>query len=77
MHLNEHAARNVTLDTCHALQFHLAPHRNEVSRSVIIWQGSRADLRLVGRERLRDVRPGDEVIYQGRPERVVSVEIYR
>ena len=77
MHLNEHAARNVTLDTCHALQFHLTPHENEVSRGVIIWRGSRADLRLVGRERLRDVRPGDEVIYQGRPERVVSVEIYR
>ena len=77
MHLNPHAARNVTLDTCHALQFHLAPHVNEVSRSVIIWRGSRADYRLVGRERLRDVRPGDEVIFQGQAERVVGVEIYR
>jgi hypothetical protein len=77
MHLNEHAARNATLDTCHALQIHLAPHDNEVSRSVIIWRGSRADFRLVGRSRLRDVQAGDEVIYQGRPERVVDVEIYR
>ena len=77
MHLNEHAARNVTPDTCHALQLHLEPRRNEVSRNVIIWRGSRADFRLIGRERLRDVRAGDEVIYQGRAERVVSVEIYR
>ena len=77
MHLTEHAARNVTLDTCHALQLHLAPHPNEFSRSVIIWRGSRADFRLVGRERLRNVRAGDEVIYQGRAERIVSVEIYR
>ncbi len=77
MHLNEHAARNVTLDTCHALQFHLEPRRNEVSRSVIIWRGSRADFRLVERERLRDVRAGDDVVYQGQVERVVEVEIYR
>jgi hypothetical protein len=49
MHLNEQAARNVTLATCHALLFHLAPHENEVSRSVIIWRGSRADFRLVRR----------------------------
>ena len=33
MHLNEHAARNVTLDTCHAMQLHhLEPRRSEVSR---------------------------------------------
>ena len=51
MHLNEHAARNVTLDTCHALQLHLEPRRSEVSRSVIIWRGSRADFRLVECER--------------------------
>ena len=76
LHLNEHAARNVTSATCHALQFHLQPRRNEVSRSVIIWRGSRADFRLVGRERLRDVRAGHEVIYQGQAERVVGVEIY-
>ena len=63
---NPEAARNVTPSTCHALQFHLEPRPNEVSRSVIIWRGSRADFRLVGRERLRDVCPGDEVIYQGR-----------
>lgn len=44
--------------------------------SVIIWRGSRADVRLVGRERLRDVQAGAEVIYQGRSERVVGVEIY-
>ena len=56
MPLNEHAARNVTIDTCHALQFHLEPRPSEVSRSVIIWRGSRADFRLVGRSRLRDVR---------------------
>ena len=77
MHLNPHAARNVTLDSCHALQLHLEPRRNEVSRRVIIWRGGRADFRLVGRERLRDVRAGDEVIFQGRSERVVGVEIYR
>ena len=77
MHDNEHAVRNVTLDTCHGLQFHLEPRRSEVSRSVIIWRGSQADFRLVGRERLRDVQAGDEVIYQGRSERVVDVEIYR
>ena len=77
MPLNEHAARNVTLDTCHALRFHLEPRRNEVSRSVIIWRGSRVDFRLIGRERLRDVRAGDEVIYQGQPELVVGVEVYR
>ena len=28
MHLNEHAASNVTLDTCHALQLRLEPRRN-------------------------------------------------
>ena len=49
MLLNEHAARTVTLDTCRALQLHLKPRRSEVSRSVILWRGSRADLRLVGR----------------------------
>ena len=65
MLLNEHAARNVTLDTCHALQLHLEPRRNEVSRNVIIWRGSRADFRLVRRARLRDVLSGDEVIFQG------------
>ena len=36
MHVNEHAARNVTIDTCHALQLHLEPRPSEVSRSVII-----------------------------------------
>lgn len=72
MHLNEHAARNVTIDTCHALLFHLAPHPNEFSRNVIIWRGSRADFRLVGRERLRDVRAGDGVIYFGRSEWFVA-----
>ena len=77
MHLNEHAARNVTLDPCHALRFHPQPRRNEVSRSVIVWQGSRVDFQLVGRERIRDVRAGDEVICWGRAERVVRVEIHR
>ena len=71
--LREQAARNVSLDTCHALQFHLTPHENEVSRGVIIWRGSRADFRLVRRERLRDVRAGDEVIYQWQAERVPDV----
>ena len=28
MLLNEHASRNVTVDTCHALQLHLEPRRN-------------------------------------------------
>ena len=77
MHVNEHAARNVTLDTCHALRFHLQPRRNEVSRRVIIWQGSRADFRPLGPERVRDVRAGAEVIYQGPAEKVVPVEHLR
>lgn len=44
MLLNEHAARNVTLDTCHALQLHLKPRRNEVSHSVIIWRGGLTEI---------------------------------
>ena len=44
MHLNEHAARNVTLDTCHALQLHLEPRRSEVSRSVMIGRGGLTEI---------------------------------
>ena len=57
MHLNQQPARNVTLDTCRALQFHLQARPNEASRSVIIWRGSRADtfLRCPIRHKSRDL----------------------
>lgn len=73
--LNEHCNSNVTLDTAHALHFRLAPA--VPWRSIVVWRDGPRLLRPEEKKPLRDLRPGDEVICQGKRETVFAVEIYR
>jgi hypothetical protein len=52
MHLNEQAARNITIDTCHALQFHLEPRPSEAARNVTIWCGKKRERRTANPNRI-------------------------
>ena len=73
--LNSECNPTQTLDTAHALQIQLAP--SEPWRSVIVWRDGVKPLKPVQKKRLRDLRPGDAVIYQGRQETIQAVEVYR
>ncbi len=70
--------RHVTLENCHALQFRLQSRGGEASRSIIVWRDRPKHVRPVDpRKRLRDMRPGDRVVFIGKEETVVAVEVYR
>lgn len=64
-----------TLETAHALHFQFAPP--QPWRSVIVWRDRPKLVRPVEHKRLRDLRPGDEVIFQGQRETIYAVEVYR
>ena len=68
---------DVTLETCSAVQFQLTP--GAPWRSIIIWRDPPQNtFRPVDRtKRLRDLRPGDEVIVKGKRETIYEMYIYR
>ncbi len=69
---------HTTLENCHALQLYFKPYLLQLRRSVIVWRGRTKHTRLAEPSvRLRDLRPGDYVIYCGQQERLTRVEIYR
>jgi hypothetical protein len=73
--LNEQCNPRQTLDSAHALQFRLAPP--QPWRSVIVWRDGHKPIRPLTKKRLRDLRPGDVVTYEGQRETIYAVEIYR
>jgi len=73
--LNSECTPTQTLENAYALQFQLAPP--EPWRSLIVWRDGPKPFKPVEKRRLRDLRPGDTVIYQGRRETICAVEIYR
>lgn len=61
-----------TWDTCHAVNVWFTPLMH-----VIVWRDSPSQLRLIHHKRMRDVRPGDDVEWQGERRKVLKVEVYR
>lgn len=68
---------DVTLETCEALLFHLEPDTPGTFESVIALRGSSTVRPVEKSTRLRDHRPGDYIIFQGRHRLIIGVEIDR
>ena len=74
---SQHAISSLTLDTCHTLKFALQTEPPS-SRELIVWRDGPKYTRPDERgKRIRDLRPGDVVIFQGKREVIVGLEIYR
>lgn len=73
--LNEHCNPNQTIETAHAILFRLAPP--DPWRGVTVWREGQRWLRPVTKPRIRDLRPGDEVLFRGQQETIYAVEVYR
>ena len=71
-------ANDVTLDNCHAIQLHFDPQGDATASSLIVWRdGPKHTRPLDENKRLRDLRPGDAVVFKGRTLTICQVEIYR
>ena len=54
------------------------PKGKEAARSVIVWRHGRKHIRpRDAPKRLRDILAGDHVVFRGKDEVVISVEVYR
>ena len=69
---------NVTIEHCAALFIQLEPLEG-ARCDFMFWRGLKTDVAFVSRsvKRLRDLRPGDSVEYQGLRRTVCRVEIFR
>ena len=69
---------DITLDNCHAIQLYFEPQGDASASSLIIWRdGPKYTRPLDKSKRLRDLRPGDAVVFKGRTLIIFEVEIYR
>ena len=59
-------------ENCEALILRLG-----AGRFIIVGQDEANRLHPVARQRICDLRPGDEVIYQGSQETVQAIDVYR
>ncbi len=70
--------QDVTFDNCHAIQFYLEPEGDAVASSFIVWRDGPKHTRPLDKsKRLRDLRPGDALLFKGRTLTIREVEIYR
>ncbi len=70
--------QEVNLDNCHAIQFYLEPEGDAAASSLIVWRdGPKHTRPLDMSKRLRDLRPGDALLFKGRTLTIREVEIYR
>ena len=70
--------QDVTFDNCHAIQFYLEPEGDAAASSLIVWRdGPKHTRPLDMSKRLRDLRPGDALLFKGRTLTIREVEIYR
>jgi hypothetical protein len=73
-----YVSKSVTLENCQAIRFYFDPPIGSVEHSVIVWRNRPAKMKpLETVKRLRDLRPGDKVIVNGKTETMIAVEIYR
>ena len=69
---------NVTLANCSAILLRLEPPRNASVCTLIVWHDKLKWTRpLDPQKRIRDLRPGDEILFHGKRKRVMALEIYR
>lgn len=75
---NEHCICDVTLETCHAMCFYFR-YPDGRDSLIIVWKDlENPNIRPVSSgKRLRDLRPGDEVVVVGKSATLTGVEIYR
>ena len=70
--------REVNLDNCHAIQFYLEPEGDAAASTLIVWRDGPKHTRPLDKsKRLRDLRPGDALLFKGRTLTIREVEIYR
>ena len=70
--------QEVNLDNCHAIQFYLEPEGDAAASSLIVWRDGPKHTRPLDKsKRLRDLRPGDALLFKGRTLTIREVEIYR
>jgi hypothetical protein len=74
---DKYCSCNVTLETCWAFYIELEPLDDERT-AFMFWRG---DKPLKGftadKQRVRDIRPGDSVGFNGKLRKVARVQIYR
>ena len=71
------ARSDVTLENCHIIKFEFSADHGSIER-VNVWRHEPFILRpLRNVDRIRDVRPGDVVLLDGRRRRVRRVIVYR
>ena len=70
--------QDVTFDNYHAIQFYLEPEGDAAASSLIVWRDGPKHTRPLDKsKRLRDLRPGDALLFKGRTLTIREVEIYR
>ena len=71
-------SQEVTLDNCHAIQFYFEPEGDAAASSLIVWRDGPKHTRPLDKsKRLRDMRPGDVLFFNGRTLTIRQLEIYR
>ncbi len=71
-------SQDVNLDNCHAIQFYIEPEGDGAASSLIVWRDGPKHTRPLDKsKRLRDLRPGDPLLFKGRTLTIREVEIYR
>ena len=75
---SRHISQDVTLDDCHAIQFCLEPDGDAAASSLIVWRDGPKHTRPFDKsKRMRDLRPGDALLFKGRTLTICGVEVYR
>ena len=73
----ERYAGPVTIETCHAFYVELEPLEG-LRTQFMFWRHDRRPKRLtIFKPRIRDLRPGDMIIFEGIRRRVRYVQIFR
>ena len=71
-------SQDVNLDNCQAIQFYPEPEGDAVASSFIVWRDGPKHTRPLDKsQRLRELRPGDALLFKGRTLTIRAVEIYR
>jgi hypothetical protein len=74
---DRYASSNVTLENCNAFYVHLEPLEG-LRTQFMFWRGDRMPAGLkIFKRRMRDLRPGDQIVYNGMRRKVATVQIYR
>ena len=68
---------NITLRTCHAVMFRYRLHEEGRAGEIIAWREPKPNIWSATGKRLRDLRPGDEVLVFGYTATLTEVIVYR